>query len=52
MEVLKANSKGERDENQNAVCTRTYNTSKDVQTKKGDFGDISDSVMEQWRDEL
>ncbi|KNB42318.1 hypothetical protein JH06_5552, partial [Blastocystis sp. subtype 4] len=45
-DILKTNSKGELDENQNAVCTRTYIASKDVQTKKGDFGDISDSVKE------
>ena len=42
--MLRTNSKGEMDANNNAVCARDYIASGDVKVSKEDFADLSDSV--------
>ena len=43
--TLEEKINGNVDKNQNVTCTRYYLASSEVQNKKGDFDEISDSVM-------
>jgi hypothetical protein len=42
--MLSKSANGSLDSNKNVTCTRKYLASSEVQTKKGDFEEISDSV--------
>ena len=43
--TLEEKINGNVDKNQNVTCTRHYIASSEVQNKKGDFDEISDSVV-------